>query len=264
MTRKDPTKRLGRSQLFLLLLVGLLALPAIAYGAITRFADVPDTHDFADSIAWLDSSGVTAGCNTAPVEFCPDAFVTRAQMARFLENLSKAGVVDAATLGGLAPSQFVGATGPAGPQGPQGPAGPDGADGADGAQGPQGNQGPAGPAGADGAQGPQGIQGIQGPPGADGAQGPAGADGVDGADGAQGPAGADGTNGVSGWELVVSGTPGAASVSCPGAKKVLGGGFTSADPGLTESRPTDTGTGWQVTGGGAAVVVYAICATMAP
>ena len=48
------------------------------------FADVPADY-FA--IAWIEdlyNRGVTAGCGTNPLRYCPDAIVPREQMATFL------------------------------------------------------------------------------------------------------------------------------------------------------------------------------------
>lgn len=70
----------------ILLVIGLFAMPAVAFGAISRFTDVPDSHIFADSINWMDENGITAGCS--PTEYCPEDGVTRGQMARFMENLA--------------------------------------------------------------------------------------------------------------------------------------------------------------------------------
>lgn len=42
------------------------------------------THQFKDEIGWLSSQGITGGCSTDPLLFCPDATVTRGQMASFL------------------------------------------------------------------------------------------------------------------------------------------------------------------------------------
>lgn len=51
----------------------------------TGFADVPDSHVFADDIVWLANSGITRGCNPPDNDlFCPDDPVTRGQMAAFL------------------------------------------------------------------------------------------------------------------------------------------------------------------------------------
>jgi hypothetical protein len=48
------------------------------------FADVPPSHPFAPWIEELYARGITAGCDTNPLRFCPGAAVTRAQMAPFL------------------------------------------------------------------------------------------------------------------------------------------------------------------------------------
>lgn len=53
--------------------------------AAEGFDDVPDGHTFAGDIAWLASAGITRGCNPPDnTRYCPDAAVTRAQMASFL------------------------------------------------------------------------------------------------------------------------------------------------------------------------------------
>ena len=49
--------------------------------AATAFSDVSG-HPLATHIAWLVSAGITSGCT--PTTFCPDAPVTREQMATFL------------------------------------------------------------------------------------------------------------------------------------------------------------------------------------
>lgn len=48
------------------------------------FADVPADHPFVDAIEWLVANDITRGCTTDGAAFCPDADVTRAQMASFL------------------------------------------------------------------------------------------------------------------------------------------------------------------------------------
>ncbi|MEA2022749.1 MAG: Ig-like domain-containing protein [Actinomycetota bacterium] len=50
-----------------------------------RFVDVPATHLFYADVEWLASEGITKGCNP-PINdhYCPDANVTRGQMAAFL------------------------------------------------------------------------------------------------------------------------------------------------------------------------------------
>ena len=49
------------------------------------FDDVPPDTGFAADIGWLAGAGVTRGCDES--SFCPDAPVTRAQMAAFLHRL---------------------------------------------------------------------------------------------------------------------------------------------------------------------------------
>ncbi|PWB77589.1 MAG: hypothetical protein C3F07_01880 [Anaerolineales bacterium] len=48
------------------------------------FADVPYDYWAQDFINRLYNAGVTGGCNTGPLIYCPEATVTRAQMAVFL------------------------------------------------------------------------------------------------------------------------------------------------------------------------------------
>lgn len=74
----------------------------IATGESGPFFDVPSDHLFADDIAWLATSGITQGCNPpGNTMFCPDAPVTRGQMAAFLRR----GLEDRLTPGG--PVEFV-------------------------------------------------------------------------------------------------------------------------------------------------------------
>jgi uncharacterized repeat protein (TIGR01451 family) len=51
---------------------------------ITRFADVPSTNPFISWIEALFNAGLTSGCNANPLQYCPDAGVTRAEVAVFL------------------------------------------------------------------------------------------------------------------------------------------------------------------------------------
>lgn len=49
------------------------------------FEDVPADHLFSDAVSWLADQGITKGCNPpANTHFCPDAHVSRGQMAAFL------------------------------------------------------------------------------------------------------------------------------------------------------------------------------------
>jgi hypothetical protein len=59
---------------------GALYVPPPGTG--TLFADVPSSHMFGDWIEGFASEGITSGCGGG--NYCPDAAVTRAQMAVFL------------------------------------------------------------------------------------------------------------------------------------------------------------------------------------
>lgn len=50
----------------------------------TRFSDVDDAHPQAAFIERFAELGITYGCETAPLRYCPDESVSRAQMASFL------------------------------------------------------------------------------------------------------------------------------------------------------------------------------------
>jgi hypothetical protein len=52
--------------------------------ATGMFADVPLDHPFVQWIEQLAREGITGGCATNPARYCPEAPVTRAQMAVFL------------------------------------------------------------------------------------------------------------------------------------------------------------------------------------
>jgi hypothetical protein len=78
-----PTGSVTRAQMASFLTRGLhLEVPAHP----TRFLDVPDGAPHAGAIAALAAAGVTGGCSADGTRFCPDAPVTRAQMATFLRN----------------------------------------------------------------------------------------------------------------------------------------------------------------------------------
>lgn len=74
---------LGRPVAIVLALV-LLAAPAIAL-ASHQFSDVPSSHLFHYDVDAIRDAGVTGGCGGG--KFCPGAFVTRGQMAAFLNRL---------------------------------------------------------------------------------------------------------------------------------------------------------------------------------
>ena len=53
---------------------------------IPSFADAPPTHRFFRYIETLYRAGITRGCSLSPLEFCPQDYVTRGEMAVFLER----------------------------------------------------------------------------------------------------------------------------------------------------------------------------------
>ena len=56
------------------------------WAATISFADVPSTHWAYSWINRLYKAGITTGCGTKPLIYCPEDSVTRAQMAVFLER----------------------------------------------------------------------------------------------------------------------------------------------------------------------------------
>ena len=51
---------------------------------VATFNDVPTNHPFFQFVEALSASGITAGCQANPPLYCPDAPLTRKQMAAFL------------------------------------------------------------------------------------------------------------------------------------------------------------------------------------
>ena len=48
------------------------------------FADVPYIHPYHDDVEILYANGLTAGCSTTPLKFCPDQIMDRGQAAVFM------------------------------------------------------------------------------------------------------------------------------------------------------------------------------------
>lgn len=98
-----------------MVLVLLIPAAAIAAGG---FDDVPEDNIYWRDIRWMGEAGVTLGCNPPlNTDYCPDDFVTRAQMAAFMHRLAVNRVVDAATVEGLTAEDRVGQQGVPGPPG---------------------------------------------------------------------------------------------------------------------------------------------------
>lgn len=89
-------------------LVAALLIPGVAL-ASHQFSDVTTSNPFHADISALAESGVTSGCGNG--KFCPKDYVTREQMAAFLNRLgalssSKQPVVNANRLDGLDSTAF--------------------------------------------------------------------------------------------------------------------------------------------------------------
>ena len=78
----SPTTRQQMAVFLIKARLGFCFTPPPATGTV--FADVPITNNFAAWIEELERQGLTAGCGGG--NYCPDASVTRAQMAVFLLN----------------------------------------------------------------------------------------------------------------------------------------------------------------------------------
>jgi hypothetical protein len=102
------TFTISRRSAMLIAIAVLLTVPGTAL-AVHRFADVTEGATHAEGIEWLADAGVTTGCDKD--HYCPDQYVTRAQMATFLcrisGNCGTGPSIDAATLAGMDPATFV-------------------------------------------------------------------------------------------------------------------------------------------------------------
>ena len=79
-----PTAPVTRDQMAVFLLKAKHGSSYVPPKAIGMFADVPTTYWAADWIEALANEGITGGCSTNPLKYCPGTPVTRDQMAIFL------------------------------------------------------------------------------------------------------------------------------------------------------------------------------------
>jgi hypothetical protein len=63
---------------------GAVPTPTPTTPPASTFADVPTSYWAHDFIERLYNAGITGGCSTSPLNYCPEDTVTRAQMAVFL------------------------------------------------------------------------------------------------------------------------------------------------------------------------------------
>ena len=71
-----------------LVVVAAIAFPLGVLAAAT-FSDVPESHPFYNDVEAVAAAGVTTGCGGG--KYCPDANVTRGQMAAFMNRLGALG-----------------------------------------------------------------------------------------------------------------------------------------------------------------------------
>lgn len=89
--------------------VGAVVASATTAGALVAFSDVPDGHPFEEDIEWMAATGISEGYDDNT--FRPTNPVSRQAMAAFMRRLAGvdpdvAPVVDAASVGGLAPEDI--------------------------------------------------------------------------------------------------------------------------------------------------------------
>jgi hypothetical protein len=82
--RYCPDQVVTRSQMAVLLLRAAHGASYQPPAATGLFADVPVSHPAARWIEQLSREGITGGCGANPSRYCPDAAVSRGQMAVFL------------------------------------------------------------------------------------------------------------------------------------------------------------------------------------
>jgi hypothetical protein len=82
-----PTLEVTRGQMAVFVLrarCGSSYVPNLPASA--TFADVPTSHPFFRYVEKIYALGITSGCLSGPLRYCPDAPVTRGQMAVFVER----------------------------------------------------------------------------------------------------------------------------------------------------------------------------------
>ena len=89
MRRLADRRLLRRGLAFVLTLAIGIAIPQAIALASHQFTDVPNTNSFHNHIDAIADAGITTGC--AVGKYCPKDFVTREQMAAFLNRLGALG-----------------------------------------------------------------------------------------------------------------------------------------------------------------------------
>ncbi len=86
---REITIRVKARWVRLALVILATAVVAFPAGALAshQFSDVPDSNIFHNDISAVKNAGVTLGCNAAGTLYCPSDYVTREQMAAFMNRL---------------------------------------------------------------------------------------------------------------------------------------------------------------------------------
>lgn len=79
-----PEEYVTRAQMAVFLIKTIHGTGYTPPAPATTFTDVPTTYWAAAWINQLYNEGITGGCNQTPLQYCPDQYVTRAQMSVFL------------------------------------------------------------------------------------------------------------------------------------------------------------------------------------
>jgi hypothetical protein len=84
-----PTRRRTTRFLVIIAVVAALSVPVAVLAAGGHFTD-DDTSVFESHINWMADAGITLGCNPPTNDhYCPDANVTRGEMAAFMHRFAQ-------------------------------------------------------------------------------------------------------------------------------------------------------------------------------
>ncbi len=86
--RMNAQGRRHRTRDIALIGLGILLGASVTTLASHQFSDVPTSAIYHEAVEWLFNRGITLGCSAGL--YCPDDFVTRAQMALFMQRLGTA------------------------------------------------------------------------------------------------------------------------------------------------------------------------------
>lgn len=75
----------------LFFLVCGFASSTVNAAACSGFGDVDTTATYCTAVTYVKNKGITLGCGDTGVNYCPNDFVTRAQMALFLQRAGRGG-----------------------------------------------------------------------------------------------------------------------------------------------------------------------------